>query len=289
MMTTANPSGYTSTLLSTTGEAQAIVDTALAAAEPSSLEAGDVASIVVPAGATLQLLDLEDKLPNPRRKQGTARFFDAASIASYVNRHKDEATALYIDDDSYKVVAVLNGHAEDSPGWGDHRAELYVRRTDAWKRWRDHDDQLIDQESFAEHIERNLIDIVEPAGAHLLELAQTFQATSKAEFRSAKQLANGERQFQFNEEISASGGRNGEITIPKEFVLGIAPFEGVDPYKLRARLRYRLREGRLTIGYVLDNPKDIERTAFVDMAQEVSGSTDLTSLLGIPAVTHAAQ
>jgi uncharacterized protein YfdQ (DUF2303 family) len=282
-VTTANTGQYSSTLASTTSDTQAIIDAALAAAEPSSLEAGDVASIIVPAGASLQVLDLEDKLPNPRRKRGESTFFDAPSIVAYVNRHKTEATVLYMNDDGYRVVAVLNGHAADEPGWGDHRAVLKLRRTDAWSRWLGKDDQLMDQESFAEHIERNVIDIHEPAGADLLELAQTFQATTKAEFRSAKQLANGERQFQFSEEVSAAGGRNGEITIPKEFVLGIAPFEGTDPYKVRARLRYRLRDGRLTIGFVLDNPKDVERQAFREIAQAVADGTGLTALFGTPA------
>jgi uncharacterized protein YfdQ (DUF2303 family) len=230
----------------------------------------------------MEVLDLEEHLPAPRRKRGEAIFFDAPSIATYVNRHKDESTALYMNDDPYRVVAVLNGHATNEPGWGDHRAVLKLRRTDAWSRWLAKDDQLMDQEAFAEHIERNVVDIHEPAGAELLELAQTFQATTKAEFRSAKQLANGERQFQFSEEVTATGGRNGEITIPKEFVLGISPFEGSDAYKVRARLRYRLREGRLTIGFVLDNPKDVEREAFREIAQAVADGTGLNALFGTP-------
>jgi uncharacterized protein YfdQ (DUF2303 family) len=123
---------------------------------------------------------------------------------------------------------------------------------------------------------------VKPAGADLLELAQTFQATTKVEFRESKQLASGQRQFQYVEETDARGGQRGELTIPKEFELGIAPFEGCDPYRVIARLRYRLRDGKLSIGYVLDNPRDVERQAFRDVVETLSEACSLPALYGRP-------
>jgi uncharacterized protein YfdQ (DUF2303 family) len=267
----------------TTPDAQVIVDTATAAVKPTELNPETVYAVVVTEGSRVEVIDQEKHLPEPKRKQGRFRFFDAPSVVTYVNRHKSAATTLFMSDAPYQVVAVLNGHSEDFPGWGDHRAILEVRQTDAWKRWLNYNEKLVEQHDFAEHIERNIVDITSPPGADMLELAQTFQATTKAEFKQARQLANGERQFQFVEEVNASGGRNGQLTIPKEFTLGIAPFEGADPYKVTARLRYQLREGHLRIGYVLDNPKDVEREAFIGIAQEVATGTELTALYGVSA------
>jgi uncharacterized protein YfdQ (DUF2303 family) len=264
-------------------EAEAIADTAQLAAEPSELDPAQLYTHLVPEGANVEVLDLEQYLDKPRRKRGEPLFWDAPSMAAYVNKHKDDRTTLYMNDvNGYRVIAVLDGHSGAEPGWVNHRATLEMRKTDAWARWLASNEKLVGQEEFAEHIERNLIDIQKPAGADLLELAQTFQATTKVEFRDSKQLASGQRQFQYVEETEARGGGRGELTIPKEFELGVAPFEGCDPYRVVARLRYRLRDGKLSLGYVLDNPRDVERHAFRDVAEALSSACGLEALYGRP-------
>jgi uncharacterized protein YfdQ (DUF2303 family) len=266
----------------TNTEAGSIAETAQLAAEPSELDPAQLYAHLVPEGASVEVLDLEQYLDRPRRKRGNPRFWDAPSTAAYVNKHKDLHTTLYMDDTANVVDAVLDGHSKDEPGWADHRATLQMRKTDAWARWLASNEKLAGQEEFAEHIERNLIDIQKPAGADLLELAQTFQATTKVEFRDSSQLASGQRQFQYVEETEARGGGRGELTIPKEFELGVAPFEGCDPYRVVARLRYRLRDGKLSLGYVLDNPRDVERHAFRDVAEALSSACELEALYGRP-------
>lgn len=263
---------------------QSVAEIATEAAQPKKLDLdGSLYSVVIPEGAEAKLLDLEKYRLGPMRKKGHPTFWDAGSLAQYTNEHKELGTAIYFSDETYKIVAVINGHDEESAGWGDHRATLELRKTDQWKRWQAADDRLLDQESFAEHVERNLVDIIEPAGADLLELAQTFQATTKAEFKSSKLLGNGQRQFTYIEEIEARGGSTGQLTIPKQFKLGIAPFEGLHDYAVTARIRYRINAGRLTIGYILDNPRDIERAAFSDVVKEVGEKVDLIPLFGVPA------
>ena len=277
-MTTNTIGGYT--IEPKTADAAHIIDVARQAAEPTVLDPDLVSSVIVPAGATLELIDLETKASKPRRKRGEVTFWDAPSFATYVNQHKGSGTGLFLNDRTPVIVGVINGDSEDEPGWGDHRAGLEFRKTDAWKRWLNLNEQFVDQEAFAEHIERNLIDIVEPAGADLLELAQTFQATTSAEFRSQKRLANGQRQFQYSENIEGKGGSNGELEIPERFKLVLVPFEGGEEYDVTARLRFRLNGGHLKLGYVLDNPRDIERKAVADVAENVHGLTELTVLYG---------
>lgn len=77
----------------------------------------------------------------------------------------------------------------------------------------------------------------------------------------------------------ASGARSPSRS---SFVVGVAPFEGSAGYKIRARLRYRLAEGTLFIGYVLDRPDKVVRAAFDDVLAEVEQTTGLKSFAGTP-------
>lgn len=271
-----------------TPENEVLLDVLTRAVEPTALEAGTVGSVVVPRSASLVIINSESQLDKPKRKRGRVQFWDALSMAKYVNDHKSSATVLYTDDQDATVLAVLNDHTTTDAGWGDHCATLKLRATKSWQRWRSLDNKLMPLSELAEHIERHLIDIVDPDGTTLLELAQTFQATTTVDFKESRLVDNGQRQFQYTENIEAKGGSRGDLTIPKEFTLGIAPFENTEPYKVTARLRYLLREGRLTIGYVLINPEDIEREAFRDVVESVGDATTLQALYGEVVETFSA-
>lgn len=278
----------TTELVRGAGDMRSVIDTAQAAVVPEDLEDGAAYSIVVPAGAELVQFDTDARRPAPARKTGTVQLFDATSFAAYVLKHHEDArTELYADPTQPGVTAILNGHgarsddsADAETGWGDHRARLVFRETDAWQRWKKRNGILGSQTDFAEHIEESVADIVEPPGADMLELAGSFQAHSRVHFESAKNLASGERQLVYREEMTATAGRD-SITIPKEFVIGVAPYEGSSMYRITARLRYRLSDGRLSIGYVLDRPEDVLRTAFDDVLRDVQEQTDRTALLGV--------
>lgn len=160
---------------------------------------------------------------------------------------------------------------------------LVFRHTPAWKRWAAYDGRLLGQSDFAEHIEASLPDVRVPSGADLLELAQSFQANTSVRFESSRDLGSGERQLVYREQVEAGAGRAGNITIPKQFELGLAPYEGSGLYQVSARLRYRITEGRLHLGYVLDRPEDVLRAAFDDVLRQVQEQTERVALLGTPA------
>jgi uncharacterized protein YfdQ (DUF2303 family) len=116
----------------------------------------------------------------------------------------------------------------------------------------------------------------------MLELAKSFQATKGVTFRSDKRLDNGQVQVLYEETIEAKAGQRGEMTVPPVFVLALQPFEGSDTYRVQARLRYRISDGTLTIGYVLDRPEDVIRAAFDDVLAEIETTTELTAYRGTP-------
>lgn len=273
---------YSSTLVSgATGDLAAVIDVAQQAAEPHDLDAANPQGVTLPAGARHEVLDLERFLPTPRRKHGAVTLNDGESFSRYVTKHVEAgATEMYADVTAQTMVALLNDHAGDGAGWGDHRATLTLRRTPQWEVWAGHNGTLLEQLAFAELVEDNLPDIVEPDGATLLELAQSFQAHTKVRFESARHLQGGDRQLVYTEDTTATAGTKGDITIPPTFTLGIAPFEVGEMYRVVARLRYRITDGRLRLGYRLDRPEDVLRSAFRDVVNEVQQRTGIDVLYG---------
>lgn len=272
-------------------DAQAIIETALESAEPKELDLEATYLTVVPEGAIAEIHNLERYRSQPSRKRGNVELHDAASLGKYVNEHDDKSgsTALYADVYERRIVAVINGHApaadgaDGEPGWGDHCGRLQLRPTPEWLAWANLDGKLVDQVRFAEHIEDRLDDIRTPSGADVLELAKTFEAKVGVEFESAIVLESGQRQLTYKETIAARAGAAGQITIPKEITLGIKPFEGSDAYAIRARLRYRINAGALTIGIQLVKAEDVLRDAVNDTVATIESDTGLVAFSGTPA------
>lgn len=279
-------------------DAQVIVDTAREGIEPTVLldvDSHHLVALVDANGARLQTVDVEQWGSRPTRKRGSLTHHTGASLARYVNAHQEgTATALYADVEARRVVAVLNDHEQHStyepdgnagvvgeePGWGDHRATLALRHSPEWKAWTARDGQLGDQTGFAIHVDERLVDIVDPPGADLLELIQTFQANTDVAFRSAVRLDSGETQLRYEETIDAKAGRAGDMTIPNEFTLRLRPFEGSEAVEVRARLRYRVREGQLSIGYQLIRPEDVIREAFDEVLAFIETDTGIEAYRG---------
>lgn len=252
----------------------------------------------LPEGGRVELVDVEAAvrayLPNPRRKTGAYRAHDAASFAAYLHRHGTLDTEVWADATGARIVGVINSHeAADQPvggggplaGWGDHRVTYAVEQTKAWQAWTARDGQLLSQSDFAELIEDRAVDIVRPAAADMLELAQSFQATIGVTFGSSKQLSSGERQLEYRETVDAKAGRAGKLEIPRDFDLALIPFEGAKPFKVNARFRYRITDGTLRVGYRLTRPEDVLREAFESVVTEVHGLDGTPDVIfrGVPA------
>lgn len=261
-------------------DTQSLIDLAQAGAEPHGLEP-NLYSVVVPAGGQQKLLDTQQFAPRPRRKTGTVKTHDANAFTTYVTKHGLTSTEIWADEENARVVAVINAHDvsddladEGDPGWGDHRALLSVRKSDAWNAWLAKDGKWMRQDEFAEHIEDRAIDIAKPTGADVLELAQSITATVGVSFESSKRLSNGERQLEYKETIDAKAGNRGRLEIPEIIELGLIPFQGAPAYKVKARFRYRINGGNLALSYALERPEDVLRTAFADVVTLIAADLE---------------
>ncbi len=270
---------------------QAIIDTATRAADPAPLsdgfKAGEVAlySVIVPAGATQTTIDTEAIVApyrdTPRRKKGQVALTTPASLSQYVNLHKVDGTEVFADWRKRQAVAVINDHGTGA-GWGDHRATLTLVATPEWTRWAELDSKWLTQEQFAEHILDTTADVVDPPAAELMEMAETFVATKAVSFRSGSRLRDGQRQLTYVEEINAQAGPAGNVSIPERILLRLAPFDGADVVEMSARVRYRINDGALRLGYVLDRPDLVLREAFANVMAGVEAATGITALWGTP-------
>jgi uncharacterized protein YfdQ (DUF2303 family) len=266
-----------------TDNTQTIVDTALRAAPPAVLEVGKIHAFHTADG--VKTIDLTSPAHTgiPPRKSGTTTVRDAKSWIAYFAKHSSDATEVYSDSERLTITAVLDAHSADTPSWGDHRVVLSLRQTDAWKQWIRNDGELLDQEAFAEFLEDHLPELLEPSAADMLEIAQSIQAATKVDFQSGVRLSSGQRQFQYVETQTTKAGQKGQLTVPETFVIGLVPFEGSEGYRLTARLRYRITDRGLRMGYKLERPADILRTAFVDVVNEIDGDIEQPVMNGTAA------
>lgn len=272
-----------SELSSTNGEAQTIVDTALRSAPPAELTPGKVYAFHTATGVkTIDLTGAEHQ-EFPGRKVGDTTVRDADSFLSYFEKHSDLDSEVYADDRRLTVIAVLDAHKTDSARWNSHSVTLTLRKTEAWEQWISYDGKLLNQEQFAEFLEDHLPELQRPDAATMLEIAQSIQGATKAEFQSGTRLQSGERQLKYVETVTAKAGQKGELTIPETFVIGLVPFEGSEGYQLTARLRYRINGGPLQLGYKLERPTDTLRTAFGDVVEAIGEDITVPVLNGSPA------
>ena len=264
-------------------EVQAIEDIAFRAAAPNVLDPEKPLGIVVPAGSHLELPDLSKWRSEPTRKTGIYKPATVEAFSEYVDRHLTDATTVWVHPTSGKVTAIIDDNGQKVPGWAEHRVDLTLAKTAEWTYWIDNDRKMLSQVEFAEHIEGGLDDISVPDGADLLEIAQTFHMTNGVTFRSSTRLATGQQQFQYDEESKATAGITGQLTVPTNIVLAIAPFFGEERVRIGARLRFRLNDGHLKLGYLLDRPDVVIRDALEKVAETLSVKFPLTYVGDAPA------
>lgn len=231
-------------------------------AEPKTAE-GDY--VIVPEGYVLK--DLEEFGTGPRVIKQTTNLTTARSFIKYVTDFATDYTALFADLKGQSFTAILDYHDPlNGPSWGKHKAAYSCPVDSRWQIWTQRDGDTMSQTAFAQFIEDNLIDIVEPNGSDMLTISKELQAKKDIDFKSHQNLANGDVQFTYNEQTSGSAGT---MEIPTEFKLGIPVYEGGDKYEVTARLRYRISSGNLVMWYDLLRPERMVEDAFKEIQEEI--------------------
>lgn len=231
---------------------------------------------------------LKEKLADPTRKTGTVKLNDAKSFIAYYGIHGNGAP-VYATLTPARFVAVLNEHTKTAAGWRDHRADFIVQHSPEWMVWSKHDGAgaaLNSNEAFALFLEENAPDIVKPEPATMLAIALNFRVNADVQFSVAQRLEDGQIDLGYRNIVSASASSNagGKLKIPEQFAIEIPVWNGIESkrYKIDARFRYRLREGKLTIWYELVRPHKVVEQAFKDVWNEIEKATKAPILHGTP-------
>lgn len=232
---------------------------------------------LVPEGYNLH--DLEEFQGAPYRKKGQVKLDDADSFIRYFNAHAAPSSQIYAKLNPPVFVGVLNDHTADGAGWGDHRVTYACPFSPEWKEWTGNDKKAMKQAEFAEFIERNLPDIVEPIGAEMLEISRSLQAKKKVNFSSGIRLSNGEQELTYEEEIQGTTAK-GKLHIPEVFKIGVQVLEGGAPYAVECRLRYRITEASLVMWYEIVRPHKIIEDAVTAVWDSISNQTSRSILKG---------
>ena len=200
------------------------------------------------------ITSLEEYLPNPLRKKVSLKMRDEKSFIAYFNLHGTNSSQIYGQVNPPRLVGIIDDHSSNENGWREHQVHYECPLSRQWETWLSKDGKAQSQEEFAIFIEKNLLDIVEPTAAEMLEISRSFEAKKKVDFKSAVRLDNGQVQFGYEEEIQGTAAK-GTLQIPETFKIGIPVFENGTGYALECRLRYRISDAQLRMWYEIINPE----------------------------------
>lgn len=249
--------------------------------EPARFEIDGVPVLALPPGWTTERC--ADLLAQPRTIQSRITAHDVRGFVDYVNKHKLPETAIYASaPDRPSLVARIDDNATEGdatqPSHVTHTCTFPCPLTHEWRQWIGQNDKPMSQVAFAEFIENNLLDIVEPDAAGLLTACLSFQDTGSAEFKSVVRLNDGRVQFQYIEKDTT-----GELKFPERLTLALPVFEGLDVrFKLNAKLRYRVdRDAGLHLRYVIERPDSALKDAYNRLMEVVTERTGLPVIRAI--------
>ncbi|WP_396586435.1 YfdQ family protein [Bermanella sp. R86510] len=251
-----------------TNQTQSALDAGKLMMKPTTVEINNIPHLV--HHRDLAVSKHEELLNQPTSLREQVNLHSVESFIEYFNNFADEGSHIFVDIDNAKFKAVIDYHfSTASPRWNRHTVAYQFPKTVEWSKWLNSDGEKMDQVNFALFIEDNIKEIIEPAGAEMLEIATSLQAKNNVSFKSATRLDNGETQFDYREDIESSAGANGQLNIPTEIKLALKPFQGSETYNVTARFRYRITQGQLIMWYDIVRPHAIIEDATNDAFEKV--------------------
>lgn len=223
----------------------------------------------------------------PTYRRGDVGFYEALSFSRFVKRFRNASTVIFADphrresadQPSPRFTAIFDYHHEGGDqsvgSWDLFRAVLPLRHTPAWTTWFNANGKQMAQADFAQFLEDNIPDIAEPAGAILVEIARTLEATVGVDWKSHIRADNGQHRFAYIETVDGKATtKDGSVTIPQDLTLLLQPFEGSKLYAVKARFRYRLVGGKVSLWFDLVRMQDVLKEAFNDELLKIEGEVN---------------
>lgn len=294
----------------TTGDAAAMLDTALRLHGATAVGLTPGEAILVPTGMSLESVRslYEEWLRYPERRVGTATLDDLDSFVAHVNRFKDSDSAIFatLTEDNPSFLAVLDYHRAGPPStdqaarWMKHRSHHKPVISEVWRAWKDLDGKPMNQGAFAAVLEDRTLDIAPPpetddeastrliaalGGRYgdqptLLDNARNLRLREDATVSNATNLSTGEIEVVYKTELRSEHG--GPVRLPSCFSVMAPVFEGGAPYRLWIRIRIRRQDEKVLWILQRWRPDLIIRDALTGMRERIQAETGITVLAGRP-------
>jgi uncharacterized protein YfdQ (DUF2303 family) len=233
-----------------------------------------------------RVVSLAEMLPDtPPRKVATVNITSVSSFCAYVNEHKGKNTRIFAQTMTapYFLTAIMDYHGQTdigTPGWCEHRAILNLTHTREWEKWKANNDRAFPQTEFALFIEDNLNDVFDPDAGVLMDMATRLEGTQETKFRGRVRLDNGDFGIVCEQDTKMGGGDGATIAIPKEIILRMAIFRGMQWVEVKARLRVVFRAPNVTIGYSLIRADAMVDSAVASVNDFIAAETGVTVFQG---------
>lgn len=261
--------------------------------------------------------DFDAYRETPLHRKGTAILTQLPSFIALVNRFKFPHSAIFAVDEptNPKLTAIFDYHPDNTEIGGEesphhvqprrHRASYAFPLSTEWKAWTGQDGKPMGMGAFAQFLETQIIDVSDdPVSAwsaqaqafakanratsaeavatptRLVDLSLKFRVYETAESVEAVNLTSGETQFTFVSEHKAADGK--PVDFPKLFSITIPVFVGGPVWRIIARLRYRIANGKPVFWYELWRPDLTFETAFNEALETVKEQTGLPVFVGAP-------
>jgi uncharacterized protein YfdQ (DUF2303 family) len=262
---------------------------------------------VVPEGKTIESLKplLDEYRLLPDRRRGTSSLRDVASFVELVKRFASGESVVFASPDrtAPKLQAVFDyhpaGEKATAADWLQHKALYAPPLSEEWKAWSAKNGQSMSQADFAAFIDEHVNDLMVPAlddpklktyadlvegvwagPSQMVALSRKLQVNVESVVKNAQTLNSGELSIIY-EEIHTDGAGQ-PLKVPTLFTICIPVFYAGQLYRIAARLRYRVANGKITWSYQLVRADIVFDDAFNGIVETVRKETALPVLLGTP-------
>lgn len=244
---------------------------------------------------------VEKYQPAPDRRVGLFQLGRTASLIDFANRYKGPDSIILAEGNVTKtsiealVKVIFNAHPQGIDqtlaGHGDFLAEYRLPVSKELNSWLANNGKIMGQGDFALFIEDHVIDMADPLFSDLaqdlervlagrgadpitmLELSRGLEVRVNEQVKNQGRLQTGETQLVYSVEHAGTDGS--PLKVPSWFLINVPVFEGDAQHIIPVRLRYRVKEGKVTWAYELFR---IERTfdqAFADTLNVIQTQTGL--------------
>jgi uncharacterized protein YfdQ (DUF2303 family) len=234
-----------------------------------------VIALDVDHGLQVHTLDEEAHQPFPRRSKGTRNVAELDSFLAELHRRPlDEHGTLWGTAATGKLTAIYNDHDVNSMigGWRDDTLALQLKQDPDWAAWHAMSGKYFRQVDFGDQVEELLHTVIDPDQAELLEVIDSVRASTKGEFQSSINRANGAQTVVFNTEISTTAGKaTNTLEVPQFVTLRLRPWEGhPTTYDIQAYFRLKVDSGNLALTIKLKPTRQILREAWDEITRTVT-------------------